>query len=96
MPPHFIYTSSAGTEFHVCNIFIENQTMIVAKDCVTVIEYFSFILFTVYAITILCLRGTAYFCYSLIFSSALLLSIFRCCSSYSWKGFYEVVELSSS
>lgn len=93
MPPHFIHNSSAGTEL-THNILIENQTMMAAKDCITVMAYFSFTLVTIYAATILCLPGLAYFLLLLHFLlSSATFSFCTCCSSYTWKSFCEVVEI---
>lgn len=74
MPPHFIHTNSADTKL-TYNIFIGNYSMMAAKDCITVISYFSFTLIAIHAATIFCLPGLSYFCHS-IFSSALPLSAF--------------------
>lgn len=77
-----------------CNIFIENQTMMAAKVCITVILHFSSTLVTIYAATILCLPGFVYFLLLLHFllSSA---SFCTCSSTYSRKTFYEVVGIFS-
>lgn len=93
MPPHFIHTSHAGTEW-TRNIFTEKQTMMAAKDCITVISSFSFTLVTIYAASILCLPGLAYFLLVLHFLlSSAMFSFCRCCPAYSQESFYEIVGI---